>query len=131
MENSDKKDIWNRVISSTKIIRQSLLPLQSKKVTKLPYIFLAQSEEKKDITVVKKGYVHIHHPILILPKNSPQFEGDGFDSENLEPLNLLMIRGVQFPSLQYNHASHSTDFFSGTYQMPSTFTAMLYKKKKK
>ncbi|MBI3313040.1 MAG: hypothetical protein HYZ83_02255 [Candidatus Omnitrophica bacterium] len=104
---------WEKALKNTEIIRPRVLPLATYEATHLPYIFLAESAVNLGDTVVRKGEIVVDRPSIILPSHLPQFEG--FDEEGKPALdyfqltNLLLVRGVRFPSLKYNNKVHSLD----------------------
>ena len=113
----DIQDSWEKALQKTEIIRPRVHPLQTFAVTHLPYVFLAESSVNNGDTVVRKGEIVVEKPALILPFNTPQFEG--FDFEEKMHLNealltnFFLVRGVQFPSLKYNNKTDSVDVFEG------------------
>ncbi|MEA3560572.1 MAG: hypothetical protein U9R31_02245 [Candidatus Omnitrophota bacterium] len=98
---------WDRAVKKTEIIRARLSNLLTLERTSLPYIFLAESSVNIGDTVVRKGRVLAHKPLIVLPQNFPQFEGFEFekDYETNEDMvrSLLLMRGISFPSLKYNN----------------------------
>ncbi|MBL7131527.1 MAG: hypothetical protein ISS45_09035 [Candidatus Omnitrophica bacterium] len=113
----DIQDSWEKALKNTEIIRTRVQGLLTHTTTNLPYIFLCESSMNTGDTVVRKGEVIVDKPSLILPSASPQFEGFDFEKEfhiNEGMLtNFLLVRGVAFPSLQYNNKTYSVDIYEG------------------
>ncbi len=110
-------DYWEKALKHTEIVRPRVQPLQVYASTQLPYIFLAESGVNLGDTVVRSGEVLVEKPSLILPSNNPQFEGfrseqDAvWDSEKI--MNFLLVRGIKFPSLKYNHKTQALELYEG------------------
>ena len=81
--------------------------------TAMPYIFLAESSLHQGDTVIRRGQVVVQRPAIVLPNLSPQFEGFDFERElhvsDETVATFLLVRGVQFPSLKYQHQLSSLD----------------------
>lgn len=111
------QDNWEKALKSTEIIRTRVQGLLTHDSTSLPYVFLCESLVNSGDTVVRKGEIVVDKPSLILPFASPQFEGFDFEKEmhvNEGMLtNFLLVRGVTFPSLNYNNKTNSIDVFEG------------------
>ena len=109
------QDGWEKALKNTKIIRQRPKDLLTFEATEVPYIFLSESFVNLGDTVVRKGQIMVEKPAIILPSNSPQFEGFDFEkefhSEQDMVLNFLLVRGVTFPSLKYNNKTYSLDIY--------------------
>ncbi|MBI4778667.1 hypothetical protein HY792_07100 [Candidatus Desantisbacteria bacterium] len=113
----DLEQMWGKAVKETEIIRYRISPLQTFKVTDVPYILLCESVVNPGDTVVRKGHVSVHEPSLLMPTNHPFFEGFGFE-ENLcidkDTLRaFFLLRGVSFPSLKYNNEISVIDVFEG------------------
>ncbi|MDI6781196.1 MAG: hypothetical protein QME49_03700 [bacterium] len=113
----DLEQMWGKAVKETEIIRYRISPLQTYKVTDVPYILLCESVVNPGDTVVRQGHVSVHEPSLLMPPNHPFFEGFGFE-ENLcidkDALRtFLLLRGVSFPSLKYNNEVSAIDVFEG------------------
>lgn len=108
---------WQQAIAKTKIIHFYKPYLSSSRSTIVPYIFLAASEINLGDTVVRKGKVAIDSPLIVLPKNMPQFSGFQLQEElgiDQEALQLFfMVRGIRFPSLKYKHEISTIDIWEG------------------
>ncbi|MDI6703727.1 MAG: hypothetical protein QME40_03530 [bacterium] len=124
---------WNRAVRETKIIRSYLSTLLSFKDTELPYTFLAKSKVNVGDTVVRKGKVLAHKPLLILPPNYPQFEGFEFEKDyqvNPDTIrSFLLMRGVSFPSLKYSNETCSLDIFEGSLTKATDYFSLELEKK--
>lgn len=111
------QESWEKALKKTEIIRARVQGLLAHSATNLPYIFLSESSINIGDTVVRKGEIIVDKPSLVLPLASPQFEGFDFDKEphiNEGMLtNFLLVRGVTFPSLNYNNKTYSVDVFEG------------------
>ncbi len=108
---------WEKALKYTEIIRARVMPLLTHSTTKLPYIFLAESSLNVGDTVVRKGEVWVERPSLVLPPNSPQFQGFDFEKESSLNQDLitsfLLVRGIRFPSLKYENKTHLLDVYEG------------------
>jgi hypothetical protein len=95
---------WNKALKETQILKSRIRTLYSDKTTELPYIFLAESQTDIENTILREGKVLVHKPLIILPRNSPQFEGFEFTEESQELFkSFLLMRGISFPSLKYTN----------------------------
>ncbi|OGW80768.1 MAG: hypothetical protein A3G33_06555 [Omnitrophica bacterium RIFCSPLOWO2_12_FULL_44_17] len=110
-------EAWKKALKQTQILRSRVKPLQTHAATQLPYIFLAASKINVGDTVVRKGEIAVEKPSLILPQNTPQFEGFNFEEDFPAGASLLnsffLIRGIRFPSYHYNNKIESLDVFEG------------------
>lgn len=106
---------WEKALRETEIIRSRVKPLATFEATRLPYIFLAESQLNVGDTIVRKGEVLVEKPAIILPNHLPQFDGFDFEKEFSSGADFLntffMIRGIHFPSLHYNNKVNSLDVF--------------------
>jgi len=114
----DLDEKWEKAIRETRIIRYRLRNLLAFDSTELPYIALASSAVNLGDTVVRKGKVIVHRPLIILPQGPfAQFEGFDFEDDfNLtgdDICRFLLMRGVSFPSLKYRNETHTLDIFEG------------------
>ena len=111
------QDSWEKALEKTKIIRPRAQELQTFSDTDLPYTFLAEALVNKGDTVVRRGQVLVEKPAIILPSNLPQFDGfdfeKEFDSGQDMVTNLLLVRGVTFPSMKYNNKTFSLNIYDG------------------
>ena len=103
----DFEEKYQKVIEETTICKCYRLKLSTRTSTTLPYIFLGASQINRGDTVVRKGKVAVESPLLIIPKNIPQFFGFDFE-ENLDIddnnlISFFMLRGISFPSLKYTN----------------------------
>ena len=109
----DIQEHWERALKRTEIIRPRVQPLAAFAATHLPYIFLAESSVNAGDTVVRRGEVTVEKPALLLPPNHPQFEGfqssEGKAADLDRLADFLLIRGVRFPSLKFQHQGSSLD----------------------
>ncbi len=119
----DIQELWEKARKRTEILRMQLQDLSTFDATAVPYIFLAESSVNRGDTVVRKGQVMIERPAIALPNFSPQFEGFEFDKElhvsEDAVTTLLLVRGIQFPSLKYRHQLSSLDVCEGSLQAAS------------
>ena len=112
------QDLWDKAVRKTEIVRPRVLPLETRNVTHLPYVFLSESSVNAGDTAVRRGEVLVERPAIVLPYNLPQFEG--FDFEKEMRVNedffksFLLVRGVQFPGMKYNNKSYSLDVHEGS-----------------
>ena len=103
----DIEKLWDKAKEKTEVVRGRVKGLSAVSLTAVPYIFLAESSVNEGNTVVRKGKIIVEKPLIVLPQDSPQF--DGFDFE--EELGLsqeliqtfLLMRGISFPSMKYNN----------------------------
>ena len=111
------QDGWEKALKQTEIVRPRVQSLHTFEVTRLPYVFLAESSVNSGDTVVRKGEVLVERPALVLPFNRPQFEGFDFEESLHVQEDLLtsffLVRGVSFPSLKYNNKTDSLDIHEG------------------
>ncbi|MBI2103976.1 MAG: hypothetical protein HYT90_00140 [Candidatus Omnitrophica bacterium] len=116
----DIQALWDKARKQTEILRMRLSDLSTFEATAVPYLFLAESAVNPGDTVVRRGQVLIERPAIILPGFSPHFEGFGFDSDlhvsEDAVATLLLVRGIQFPSLKYRHQLSSLDLFEDSLQ---------------
>jgi len=114
----DLEEKWGRALKETKILRLRLRSLLSLEATELSYISLAESSINMGDSVVRRGKVVAHRPLIILPHYYyPQFEGFEFE-ENLKVnpetvRKFLLMRGISFPSLKYKNETHTVDIYEG------------------
>ncbi len=103
----DLEERWQKTLAETHILRFFYPRLSTQDTTILPYIFVAASIVNNGDTVVRKGQISVDKPLIILPKNMPQFSGFNFEEElgskEDDMKFFLMMRGVNFPSLKYHH----------------------------
>ena len=126
----DIQELWDKARKHTEILRMRLADLSTFDATAVPYTFLAESSLNPGDTVVRKGQVLIERPAIVLPGFSPQFEGFAFDTDlhvsEDAVTTLLLVRGIQFPSLKYRHQISSLDVFEASLQKAIThFTDQL------
>lgn len=114
----DLTEKWNKAVQETRILRSRMRSLLAFEGTDLPYVALASSSVNLGDTVVRKGKVMVHRPLLVLPSRFlPQFEGFDFeedyqvDSDKIR--RFLLMRGISFPSLKYCNETHTVDVFEG------------------
>lgn len=111
------QESWEKALKHTEIIRPRVMPLETYATTKLPYIFLSESQVNRGDTVVRKGEIFVEKPAILLPFNLPQFEG--FEFEEGMRINedflksFFLVRGITFPSLKYNNKTSSLDVYEG------------------
>jgi len=109
----DIESLWDKARSQTEILRMRLQDLATFDTTAVPYIFLGESMVNPGDTVVRQGKVLIDRPAIMLPKWSPQFEGFEFDAglrmSDEHVVTFLLMRGVNFPSLKYQHQLSSLE----------------------
>jgi len=114
----DIEALWEKARRQTEILRMRLQDLSSFETTDVPYAFLAESTLNPGDTVVRRGRVLIERPAIVLPNLSPQFEGFAFDTDlqvsDDAVATLLLVRGIQFPSLKYRHQISSLDVYEGS-----------------
>lgn len=108
---------WERALQQTEIVRLRVSYLSTFETTAIPYIFLAESKINIGDTVVRRGRVLVHRPAIILPEDMPQFEGFEFEKDykiNSDMVRMfLLVRGVSFPSLKYEHEISKLDIYEG------------------
>ena len=116
----DIQELWDKARKGTEIIRMRLQDLATFDATVMPYIFLAESTINQGDTIVRKGQVVIQRPAIVLPNFSPQFEGFKFDESfhlNDDMMaTFLLVRGIHFPSLKYQHQFSSLDVIEQSLQ---------------
>jgi len=109
---------WERAIGETKILRPRLRGLLAFENTELPYTCLTKSVVNVGDTVVRKGKVVVHKPMIVLPRDLPQFEGFEFERDfdevdEDEIGRFLLMRGVSFPMLKYSNQTYTVNLFEG------------------
>jgi len=116
----DIQILWDQARKDTEIIRMRMTDLATFESTAMPYVFLAESAVNQGDTVVRQGQVVIQRPAIVLPSFSPQFEGFDFERElelsDEAVATFLLVRGVQFPSLKYQHQRSSLDLVEQSLQ---------------
>lgn len=105
---------WQKAIKETEIVRYRISQLLTFRPTDLPYIFLAESSINIGDTVVRKGKVLVHEASIILPYNTPYFEGFNFDVNEDTLKSFLLVRGVSFPSFKYSNETSSLEIHEGS-----------------
>lgn len=109
---------WEKTLQQTEIIRLKVSYLSTFETTAISYIFLAESAINPGDTVVRRGKILVHRPAIILPEDMPQFEGFEFEKDyrvNADMVKMfLMVRGVSFPSLKYEHEISRLDIYEGS-----------------
>ncbi|MBI4343443.1 MAG: hypothetical protein HY601_01335 [Candidatus Omnitrophica bacterium] len=124
----DLQEQWDRARRQTDIVRLRLQDLATFEATAVPYVFLAESALNPGDTVVRRGQVLIQRPAILLPDFSPQFEGFEFEVSNSALATFLLVRGIQFPSLRYQHEHSSLDVREGPLgEAVRHFTDRLYR----
>ncbi len=113
----DIEKAWEKALKYTEIIRPRVKPLNTFKITHLPYVFLAESSVNEGDCVVRKGEVLVEKPSIILPPDLPQLEGFDFKDVSRQQqdmiINFFLVRGIGFPSLKYNNKTYALDIFEG------------------
>ena len=113
----DLEEKWSKALAKTEIIRAKISYLSTFESTGLPYIFLAESALNMGDTVTRKGKILVHKTEIILPEHTPQFEGFDFQKDyqvNADMVRmLLLVRGISFPSLKYEHEISKIDVYEG------------------
>lgn len=114
----DLDERWEKATRETKILKYRLRSLLTFDSTELPYIFLAASAINEGDTVVRKGSIVVHRPLIVLPRDpSAQFEGfefeDDLDITGDDVRRFLLMRGISFPSLKYRNQTHNLDIYEG------------------
>ncbi len=109
---------WEKALRKTEIIRPRVQALSPLAETRVPYVMLSESSINTGDTVVRRGEVVVEKPAIVLPFNLPHFEGFDFESDLHASedaiTNFFLIRGVNFPSLRYNHRSDQIQVFEGS-----------------
>jgi hypothetical protein len=129
----DIREIWEKAIAKTEIVRFQVKGLLTFSATELSYIFLAESALNIGDTVVRKGKIIVEKPMILLPGGLPTFSGFDFEhglniSED-SLTNFLLVRGVRFPSLKYNNETSSLDIFEGSLKQAIKHYANILEKK--
>ena len=116
----DLQQSWDEARKKTEILRLRAQELATFDSTAIPYIFLGESSVNPGDTIVRKGHVIVERPAIILPNFSPQFQGFSLDEElhlSDEALaTFLLMRGIHFPSLKYQHQLSSLDVYEDSLQ---------------
>jgi len=113
----DLEEQWEQALETTEIIKLRMPKLSTFEMTKVPYIFLAESEINSGDTIVRQGTIFVKKPSIILPGNMPQFEGFEFEEDldvREETVNtFFLVRGVTFPSLKFKNETAKLDIYEG------------------
>ena len=121
----DLEEKWNRALAQTEIVRFRISYLSTFETTAIPYIFLAESKLNLGDTIVRQGRVLVYKPEIILPENMPQFEGFEFEKDyqvNADMVRMfLLVRGVSFPSLKYEHEVSKLDIYEGVLEKAKAY----------
>jgi len=121
----DLEEKWNKALTQTEILRLKISYLSTFETTILPYIFLAESAVNLGDTVVRQGKVLVYRPAIILPEDMPQFEGFEFEKDlqvNAEMVRMfLLVRGISFPSLKYEHEISKLDIYEGSLEKAKSY----------
>lgn len=108
---------WKKAVKQTEVIRYRISPIETFKVTEIPYIFLAESAVNMGDTVVRRGNVSVHEASIFLPRNYPIFEGFEFEKDleaDKDSIRMfLLLRGISFPSLKYDNVTSQLDIYEG------------------
>ncbi|HAW49698.1 TPA: hypothetical protein DCX16_01925 [bacterium] len=106
------EEFWEKARNETQVLRARAKPLSDLQSTIIDYLLLAESQANPGNTVVRKGKVWVHKPLIILPKEVPIFEG--FDFEDMDDVpSFMFMRGVQFPALKYSNIIDSIEIYRG------------------
>lgn len=104
--------LWERAKNKTQILRARAGALSDLQSTIIDYVLLAESQINPQDTVIRKGKVWVHKPLIILPREIPIFEG--FDFEDVDNIpSFMLMRGIQFPPLKYSNATDSIEVYKG------------------
>lgn len=113
----DIHEAWEKALRSTEIMRLRIQSLSSSTTTHVPYIFLSESANDPNHSIVRQGMVVVDKPTIILPPNVPQLDGFEFEQpgtyDEQSVLNFLLVRGVSIPSLKFNNQISSLGGFDG------------------
>lgn len=125
---------WEKAVRETKIVKHRLRSLLAFDSTELSYIALASSSVNLGDTVVRKGKVVAHKPLIVLPQgSSAQFEGfdfgDDFNLNGDDVRRFLLMRGISFPALKYRNQTYNLDIFEGDIEKAANYFSDQLKKK--
>jgi len=116
----DVEKNWEKALKRTEIIRSRIQPLETFESTKIPYILLSEAQTSIKGVFVRKGHVCVEKPSLVLPSNYPQLQGFEFNEdmrgETNRFMDFLLIRGVRFPSMRFNHLTEGLSVYDGSLQ---------------
>ncbi len=100
---------WHQALRETAVLRPRLKPLETFEATDLPYWLLTEVADHSSRTRVRRGRIEVAKPSLLLPPDSPQFEGfraEGIPEPDWRLLSgFLLVRGVSFPSFKFSHVA--------------------------
>ncbi|MBF0216653.1 MAG: hypothetical protein HQL30_06645 [Candidatus Omnitrophica bacterium] len=109
----DLEELWEKAKEKTEIVRGRVKGLSTVSMTTVPYIFLAESSIHEGHTVVRKGKIIVEKPMIILPREMPQFEGFDFEEDLGFGQDIIqsffLMRGIRFPSMKYNNTVYELD----------------------
>ncbi len=114
----DLEEKWEKAIRETKIVKYRLRNLLAFDSTELDYVTLASSAINLGDTVVRKGKIIVHRPLIILPhSSSAQFEGFDFEEDfslsGDDIRRFFLMRGISFPTLKYRNEARTLNIFEG------------------
>lgn len=114
----DIEQLWEKARAKTEIVRGRIKGLSAFSATVVPYLFLAESSVNEGSTVIRKGKIIVEKPMIVLPQDSPQFDGFDFEEELGLSQELVqtffLMRGIRFPSLKYNNTVSDLDLSEDT-----------------
>ena len=121
----DLEQKWEKALAQTEIVRFRVSYLSTFETTTIPYIFLAESTVNLGDTIVRRGRILVHKPAIILPEDMPQFEGFEFEKDykvNADMVRMfLLVRGISFPSLKYEHEISKLDIYEGALEKAKSY----------
>ena len=121
----DLEEKWNKALAQTEILRFRISYLSAFEITVIPYILLAESTVNLGDTILRQGKVLVHKPAIILPEDMPQFEGFEFEKDyqvNADMVRMfLLVRGISFPSLKYEHEISKLDIYEGSLEKAKAY----------
>lgn len=108
---------WETALKTTEIVRARIKPLSTYGTTQLPYVFLCEALSDPKSTLVRKGKIEVEKPSLLLPSNTPQFEGfelgEKLKADVDSLMNFMLVRGVRFPSMKFSNVSDDISLHDG------------------
>lgn len=109
----DIEQLWEKAREKTEIVRGRAKGLSTVSLTAVPYVFLAESSVNEGNTVIRKGKIIVEKPLIVLPRETPQFEGFEFEedlglSQELVQ-SFFLMRGIRFPSMKYNNLVYTLE----------------------
>lgn len=108
------KEDFQRALRETEIHRHREATLLTVGSTELPYVWLGESAINMGDTVIRRGFVRVEKPQILLVHAPIQFEGFEYgDNPNESGAFLALGRIASFPPGKYSNIEMQLDIFEG------------------